>query len=55
MSFARQPYGQNSVYSKYGVSGIPALILINKDGTEANRNARSDVTYKGASCLDEWI
>jgi hypothetical protein len=55
MSFARQPFGQYSVYSKYGVSGIPALILINKDGTVANRNARSDVTYSGVSSFDGWV
>ena len=41
--------------SKYGVSGIPALIVVKKDGTIITRDGRSDVHRKGASAYNEWI
>ena len=35
-----------SLSSKYGVSGIPALVVVKDDGTVITKDARSDVQSK---------
>ena len=33
-----------SLYSKYGVTGIPSLIIVSPDGSVISTNGRSEVT-----------
>ncbi|XP_046441673.1 nucleoredoxin-like protein 2 [Daphnia pulex] len=40
--------------SKYGVSGIPCLVVVKKDGTIITKDGRSDVHRFGASCFQQW-
>ncbi|CCD66035.1 protein-disulfide reductase [Caenorhabditis elegans] len=40
------PYGNDAIKelsTKYGVSGIPALIIVKPDGTEVTKDGRNDV------------
>jgi hypothetical protein len=38
------------------VKGIPTLIILNKDGSIANKNARSDVILKKPEkAIENWI
>lgn len=39
---------------KYGVSGIPALILIDKTGRSLSTTCRNEVTSKGPGAIDYW-
>ncbi|VDK63703.1 unnamed protein product [Cylicostephanus goldi] len=42
------PFGSPKIQelaTKYGVSGIPALIIIKADGKEVTKNGRGDVTF----------
>ena len=40
---------------KYGVRGIPTLLVMGKDGvTAVNKTARGDVMSKGLACIKEW-
>ncbi|MFH4979098.1 hypothetical protein AB6A40_005807 [Gnathostoma spinigerum] len=52
------PFGSeqiSSLASKYGVSGIPALIIIKPDGTVITSNGRADVTSKAPpAALESW-
>jgi len=39
---------------KFGVQGIPTLVIINSDGKTLSRNARGDVMRNGAKAFDDW-
>ena len=39
---------------KYNVSGIPALIIVKKNGTIVSTDGRSDVHRKGTACFRDW-
>lgn len=54
MPWALIPFNKYTLYYSYSVSSIPTLMLLNKDGTENNRNGRSDVTNKGVTAFNEW-
>jgi nucleoredoxin len=41
--------------SKFKVTGIPILLLLNKDGTLAHGTARADIQTEGPACFDRWI
>lgn len=41
--------------AKYGVKGIPTLVIISPTGKEISRTARDDVQTKGPAAIDEWI
>lgn len=40
--------------SRFGVQGIPALILVNSQGVAVNSECRNDVMNIGPSCLSRW-
>lgn len=56
-NFAAIPFGDarsNNLGSKYSVSYIPKLVLINKDGTVITGDASSDV-YGGSTKFSSWV
>uniref|UniRef100_A0A7E4W441 protein-disulfide reductase n=1 Tax=Panagrellus redivivus TaxID=6233 RepID=A0A7E4W441_PANRE len=52
------PHGDSNIEKladKYGVSGIPALILIKADGSIANKDARTDVqSLPAKAAVSKW-
>ena len=39
-----------------GISGIPALLVLNKDGSVLTKNGRGDITSKSPQeCVDGWF
>merc|ERR1711976_24417 len=44
----------NKLKEKYGISGIPSLIVVKKDGTIITKDGRSDVQGKGPSSVKNW-
>lgn len=40
--------------AKYNVSGIPALIVVKKNGQIITTDGRSDVHRMGANCYQQW-
>ncbi|XP_065290205.1 nucleoredoxin-like protein 2 isoform X1 [Dermacentor albipictus] len=40
---------------KYDVTGIPALVVVKKDGSVVNPDARVDVTTKGHQAFLDWL
>ena len=58
MPFISMPFDKaaiKAVSDKYGVKGIPALIILNSDGSVLEQNGRGDVTSKGPSVINDWI
>ena len=50
-------YGSNEVKelkSHFQVSGIPTLVVLDKNGKEVSKNGRGDVMGKGPSAVVEW-
>ena len=46
----------NSLDQKYGVSGIPTLVVVKPDGTLVTKEARRDVTNKEAKeAVEAWM
>ncbi|OMJ77557.1 hypothetical protein SteCoe_5720 [Stentor coeruleus] len=41
--------------SKFKVTGIPLLLLLNRDGTLAHGTARADIQTEGPPCFERWI
>jgi nucleoredoxin len=41
--------------SKFRVTGIPILLLLNRDGTLAHGTARADVQTEGPNCFERWV
>ncbi|KAH6940544.1 hypothetical protein HPB50_000565 [Hyalomma asiaticum] len=41
--------------AKYGVTGVPALVVIRRDGSVVNADARIDVTTKGHRAFLDWL
>jgi len=39
---------------RYGVSGIPKLVLLKRDGSTALDNCRGDVESRGPAALERW-
>ncbi|KAI9564079.1 hypothetical protein GHT06_007817 [Daphnia sinensis] len=40
--------------AKYGVTGIPCLVVVKKNGTVVTKDGRSDVHRFGTGCLQQW-
>ena len=58
MPWVAFPHGDQHVdqmMGKYGVNGIPRLMIFKKDGTCINENAYSDVVGQGPPVVDSWI
>ncbi len=45
---------KDALGSKYGVKGIPALIILDPDGKVLSEDGRSDVMELGAKAFDKW-
>lgn len=45
---------KKSLSQKYGITGIPTLVIINPDGELITKNGRGNVTQKGADAFDGW-
>ena len=43
-----------SLKAKFGISGIPALIVCKKDGTVITKNGRQDVQTVGPQAVQRW-
>lgn len=41
--------------AKFKVTGIPLLLLLNRDGTLAHGTARADIQTEGPSCFEKWL
>ena len=47
---------RKGVSDTMGISGIPALLVLKKDGSVLSKNGRGDVTSKSPQeCVDGWI
>ena len=44
----------NALAKKYGVRGIPALIIVSPDGETVTKNGRGDVTSNAKGALKAW-
>jgi nucleoredoxin len=58
MPWVSIPYGDSrnqSLKTQFKVSGIPLLIVLNKNGTLAHGAARADVTNDGPAAFDKWL
>ena len=44
----------NALAKKFEVRGIPALIIVSKDGTTITKNGRGDVSSNPKGALDSW-
>ncbi len=40
---------------RYGVRGIPMLVVIDREGNTLSTNGRGDVAAKGAAAFDDWV
>ncbi|KAL1470713.1 hypothetical protein MTO96_024070 [Rhipicephalus appendiculatus] len=45
---------QQELKTKYGVSSIPTLIVIKRDGTVITANGRSDIQAEGPRAFVKW-
>ncbi|MFP6901286.1 MAG: hypothetical protein VCA36_10105, partial [Opitutales bacterium] len=44
----------NALAKKYGVGGIPALIIVNPEGETVTKNGRNDVSRNPKGALASW-
>lgn len=57
MPWLALPHGstyRDHLAQKFGVRGIPTLIIINDQGKTLSTNGRGDITSKGAAAFDSW-
>ena len=57
MPWLALPFGDDhkaTLSQKYGVSGIPKLVIVDEDGELVTKNGRGDVSGKGADAIDGW-
>merc|ERR1719240_887739 len=58
MDFCQMQFGDAKIQAlkqQFGISGIPALVVLKKDGSVVNKNGRGDVQNGGASAFDTWM
>lgn len=52
------PYGDarlKALKTRFRVTGIPILVILNRDGTIAHGTARADVQQEGPQCFERWL
>lgn len=57
MPWVAIPFGSENkgkLSKKYGIRGIPSLVIIDPNGELISKNARGDVSRKGAAAFDAW-
>ncbi len=45
----------NAMATKFSVSGIPRLVIVKKDGTVIENDARGKVQSEGPAAVESWI
>lgn len=45
----------NALKEKFGVKGIPAVVVVKKDGTLITKDGRAAITRKGPMVVNEWL
>ena len=48
------PAKKQEIGQKIPFSGIPYLVVMNKDGSIKNTNGRADVSNQGPACIESW-
>ena len=51
------PHGDariQELMEKFEITGIPALVLLKKDGSLASKNGRNDVQQQGPEIWETW-
>lgn len=57
MNWLAMPFGDSrgdKLSKKYGIGGIPSLIIIDSKGNLITKNGRGDVSGKGVKAFDGW-
>lgn len=57
MSWLALPFDseqRDALAQRYGVRGIPTLVVVDADGQTLSRNARQEVAAHGAAAFDRW-
>ncbi|KAL6064460.1 16 kDa thioredoxion [Balamuthia mandrillaris] len=57
MPWLAVPYGDEHVAKlkqKYGISGIPTLVILNQDGEIITKDGRGQVATKGPRAFESW-
>lgn len=57
MPWLALPYGSEAVAranAKFGVRGIPMLVILDKEGNIISKNGRGEVSQSGAAAYDAW-
>jgi nucleoredoxin len=57
MKWYTMPHGSgaaNALKKKYGIRGIPALIIVSPDGKTITKNGRTDVSSNASGALKAW-
>ncbi|MCK4563413.1 MAG: redoxin domain-containing protein [Verrucomicrobia bacterium] len=57
MPWLMLPYGDDhkkSLSEKFGVRGIPMLVIIDAEGNTITKNGRGEVSSQGAKAFDKW-
>jgi len=58
LPWAAIPYGDprnKALKSRFKITGIPILLLLNRDGSLAYGKARADVQNEGPPCFERWV
>ncbi len=58
MPWLAVPFGspkKEALGKKYGVQGIPTLVVINAKGETVSTKARGEVSSRGAAAFDAWV
>ena len=58
MNFAAAKYDKSkiaTIQAKIPFTGIPLLVVLNKDGSVRNNEARNDVMTNGPDCVNAWL
>jgi nucleoredoxin len=58
MPWLALPFGDDhkqTLSEKYGVRGIPMLVIIDAEGELITKNGRGDVSSKGADTFEKWV
>lgn len=52
------PFGDQRVQqltTKYGIKGIPVLLVLKPNGDVAIKNGKQDVMVEGEGAFDKWV
>ena len=55
MALAKGDARVGELAKKYGVKGVPRLIVLRPDGTVLHENAVKRLTEEGPAVIEEWL